>query len=427
MCIAYATWMTGGTFVFRESDLFPNYNMLANAFAKGQSFIDETPPEDHSVWDGKRYLYFGPIPALIRMPVTLVFGRSVPTGLMIALFCAGCAVLFVMTMNELTLAKDASDALLKVVFALLFAFNGVSLLMTEIPTIHHEAIAVAMFFLMVSIYLLARTRKRGKAVSPGAAALMGLSLSCCVASRATYLLSCVVIAVVFVVWIRSRLREEASPKSFAPVAAIVAIMTCAGCLLLVYNYARFGDPLEFGMKYQMSVYRDYLLAGNFIRYEHIPYNLWSIFCRLPVTLPEFPFLVLPRFVLETRSIAFMPYHLTYANELSVSVFVLMPALLLSGIPLIFLKEVQPDMEPRTVLVLSTLVVTQIFPLVVSMSTVARYYYDFVPIMMMLSFLGGLWLTRRGPGYFLVVLLAVILSVVVSFTLPMNAIKFYLES
>ncbi len=47
ICFAYPAWMTGFTFVFREPDLLPNYNMLAKAFAKGQLFIDETPPEDY--------------------------------------------------------------------------------------------------------------------------------------------------------------------------------------------------------------------------------------------------------------------------------------------------------------------------------------------------------------------------------------------
>jgi len=31
--------MTGFTFAFREADVFPNYNLLAAAFAKGQFLI----------------------------------------------------------------------------------------------------------------------------------------------------------------------------------------------------------------------------------------------------------------------------------------------------------------------------------------------------------------------------------------------------
>jgi hypothetical protein len=423
ICFVYSAWMTGGTFVFRDADLFPDYNMLVKAFAKGQLYIDEAPPEDYSVFGGKRYLYFGPVPALIRLPVWLLLGTGIPSGLMIVLFCAGSAVLFVITMSELTLVEESSDALLKVVFALLFIFNGYSLLMTEIPTIHHEAIAAAMFFLMSSIYLLAKTRKQGNVPSVATAVLMGLSLACCLASRATYVFSCAVVAVAFIA--RIWFCEEGDRKKPAPVAAIIAIIAVAGGLLLAYNYARFGDPLEFGMKYQMSAYRDYLIAGNFARYEHVPYNLWSLFFRMPLLLPDFPFLDLPRYVLETRSVQFMPYFLVYANELSVSVFVLMPVLLLSTAPLVLVKEGGLEIDFYTYLVLFALVITQIFPIVIGMSTVARYYYDFVPIMALMSYMGGLWLKKKGAGYLLMTLLAAAVSIVVSFTLPLNAARFYL--
>jgi hypothetical protein len=423
ICLVYSAWMSGGTFVFPESDIFPNYDMLAKAFAKGQLFIDEAPPEDDSPFGGKRYLYFGPVPALIRVPAWFVFGRGIPSGLMIALFCAGCAVLFVATMGELTLEEAAPDPVLKIIFALLFLFNGYSLLMTEIPSIHHEAIAAAMFFLMLSIFLFAKTRKQKDAPSLATAALMGLSLACCLASRATYLFSCVVLAVAFVGVIWS--RKGSNPKNIADTAVLVTVVTAAGGLLLAYNYARFNDLFEFGMKYQMSAYRDYLLAGNFARYEHIPYNVWSLFFRLPIVLPEVPFLVMPRFVLQTRSVEFMPYLLVYANELSVSVFILMPVLLLSFVPLALRKEAAPEMDFRTYLVLFALVVTQVFPIMISMSTVARYYYDFVPIMIMMSYMGALWLKTKGAGYVLPTLLAAALSIVVSFTLPVNAASFYL--
>ena len=113
------------------------------AFAKGQLFIDEMPPEDYSIANGNRYLYFGPLPALIRLPVRLLLGRGIPTGLMIVLFCAGSAVLFALAINELTLVQESSDSLLKTVFIILFIFNGYSLLITLIPSIHHEAIAAA--------------------------------------------------------------------------------------------------------------------------------------------------------------------------------------------------------------------------------------------------------------------------------------------
>jgi len=103
----------------------------------------------------------------------------------------------------------------------------------------------------------------------------------------------------------------------------------------------------------------------------------------------------------------------------------MPVLLLSAAPLVLVKKGGPEIDFYTYLVLFALVTTQIFPIVISMSTVARYYYDFVPIMALMSYMGGLWLKKKGAGYLLMTLLVAAVSIVVSFTLPLNAARFYL--
>ena len=66
-------------------------------------------------------------------------------------------------------------------------------------------------------------------------------------------------------------------KAVVPMVIIVTVFAIAAGLLLAYNYARFGDPFEFGMKYAESMFKNYLfLAGNFARYEHIPLNLCDL-------------------------------------------------------------------------------------------------------------------------------------------------------
>ena len=201
--------------------------------------------------NGKRYLYFGPLPALIRLPVWLLLGRGIPTGLMIVLFCAGSAVLFALIINELTLVGESSDSLLKAVFIVLFTFNGYSLFMTLIPSIHHEAFAAAMLFLMSVFYLLAKTWGRGNVPTVTTAALIGLSLACCLASRATYVFYSAVIVIVLIVGRWSRAGYVLKRKEFVPMVVIVGIVAATVGFLLAYNYARFGAPFDFGLKYQV--------------------------------------------------------------------------------------------------------------------------------------------------------------------------------
>ena len=87
-------WQTGFTFSFSETPLWPNYNMLSKAFYRGQVSIDDTPQEDYLDYNGRKYLYYGPLPALLRLPLLVALPHGVPTGFMVALFCAGCAYLF---------------------------------------------------------------------------------------------------------------------------------------------------------------------------------------------------------------------------------------------------------------------------------------------------------------------------------------------
>ena len=108
---------------------------------------------------------------------------------------------------------------------------------------------------------------------------------------------------------------------------------------------------------------------------------------------------MPEYILKTESIGFMPFALIYENELSASVFVLMPVLILFVVPLAFVKEDRPDINFRMYLVLFVLLVMQVLPISVSMATAARYYYDFLPIMMIMAYLGALWLKRKKANIF----------------------------
>ncbi len=115
----------------------------------------------------------------------------------------------------------------------------------------------------------------------------------------------------------------------------------------------------------------------------------------------------------------------YGNELSVPVFVLMPVLLLFVVPLALVKEDRPPMSFSMYLVLFVLLFMQVLSIAVTMLTVARFYYDFVPIMMITSYLGALWLKRKRADCFLVVVLMAAVSTIVSFSLPVSAMSFYL--
>jgi hypothetical protein len=69
IALFYSAWMTGFSFKYSECKMFPNYNILAEAFMSGRLDLDSDLRTDTSVKDGKKYLYAGlraPFLALLK-------------------------------------------------------------------------------------------------------------------------------------------------------------------------------------------------------------------------------------------------------------------------------------------------------------------------------------------------------------------------
>ncbi|MEW6531740.1 MAG: hypothetical protein AB1473_12960 [Thermodesulfobacteriota bacterium] len=422
----YWAWQSGATFRFSECQGFPNYNMLANAFLKGQLFIDETQVEDCAVFNGKTYMYAGPGPALLRIPFLKLFGVEIPTGLFTCLFTAGIALFFALIIMQFAdRTKHASVAFAVSLFVFTFCFNGYSVFMVTIPLFHHEAIAAAMFFFMAALFVVVRVLKDGYQVSVVTALLVGLAFAFCIAARIAYLPA---VAVLLVVLFRGMLRQGTSSssrgKQIAVTGMIGGIVTVAIALLLAYNYARFGNAFEFGTTYLTSWYEEYFLKGYYFRYDHIPYNVWSYFFRVPSVSPEFPFIGLPAYIVKVQSIALPQYILINVNELSVSVFTLMPMLILCALPAVIAVQRKIFADAKMYLLLLILLALQVLVISLTVAATARYYYDFLPLMMILCYQGALALIEHGERPRLLLAMLAGLSIVVSLALPLNAIHFY---
>lgn len=425
ICAAYSAWMTGFTFVFSECAIFPNYNMLAKALLKGQLFIDETPPVDSVIVAGRRYLYSGPVPALFHMPSLLLFNRSTPTGFIIAMLCAGVSVLYAMILRELTPRNDMRKLYgLRLCFVGTFVLSGFSLLMVTIPSFHHEAISSAAFFLMAALYLLIRARGQGYRISIMETILAGLAVSLCIGSRFSYAISAAIVGSIFLAGMARNSDHIPKGEIIRTVVLGSGVILISGALLLFYNHARFGSYGEFGLKFLTSTYQEYFIQGNFLRYDHLPYNLWSIFWRIPQFSPHFPYLILPAFILKVQSVGLMPYFLVNVNELSTSVFCLMPIVLLSVVPLLASWRNPDSFRLTTYLIFSVVFAVQCLTVSLTLASTARYYYDFLPVMMVMSYLGALWIQEHGTRPTIMIGSLAALSIILSFSVPMNALNLY---
>lgn len=259
--IGYIFFATAGTMRFRPAPIEPRgwdnpgggyYAQLAEGFLRGHTFFPFAPdprmagladPYDYGareragiayLWDasyyrGKYYLYFTPLPVVFfYLPYRVLSGEHADDAAAAVFFSAWifiAAVLFL---------RRAAPRLLWIVLAG-FA-NLIPFALSNVRVYEVAILCAAAFSTSWAVALLRFEEKS----SPGAAAWMSLWLSLAIAARPNLLVLAVPTA--FVLWRKGRRVILA--------AAIPAALTA--CAYFAYNAARFGNPLESGITYQLT-------------------------------------------------------------------------------------------------------------------------------------------------------------------------------
>lgn len=239
------------------------YALLTDAFLAGQTSLLVQPPaellalpnpydpirngefrlHDASLYKGKYFLYFGPAPALVLfLPFRVLTGSHLPSRVAVAFFCAcgfacTCALFFLLAKRE---KWDIPTWFASAAVLSLGTAPAVSFLLTH-ASFYEVAISAGYCFVTAGFLLTAHSLGQGR---PQASSLVGAGLcfGLAVGCRPNYSL----IAILMVVLVILRIR---SPKT--PAVAFVGSVVLCGVLLAVYNYARFQNPFEFGIRYQL--------------------------------------------------------------------------------------------------------------------------------------------------------------------------------
>jgi hypothetical protein len=102
----------------------------------------------------------------------------------------------------------------------------------------------------------------------------------------------------------------------------------------------------------------------------------------------------------------------------------MPVTLLAFCPLFGTFRNKESRNNVTYFVLLGVLACQVLLPCFTVAATARYYYDSLPILLVLSFMGAAWLKSHSDySKYIAVGLAAI-SIVISFSLPMNGLLFY---
>ena len=375
------------------------YDLLGRAFARGELHLPIEPaPEllryrdpfndasswpwrmmDLALYGGHYYLYHGPTPALLLFtPWRFLTGRDFPENFAAFLLALGAYLFLAALFRRVLMWRSAPlpASLYALMLLALGLGQGVPFILNR-TKVYEVAIASGWFCLAAGFYLLFRriTSPRGALI---VTILSGIFFGLAIGSRPHLGLAAFCALGMLLAARRLPIRAHIGRKDIIAFAAPVFV---CGLAIAAYNYARFGNPFEFGTRYLLGD-PSYQHVRPAIR-NLVP-GLYYLLISPPRFEMEFPFvrLALRGSFHSLTSSFFVPWRPgRYFLEPVAGVLSLSPIVLLA--PFVILKRKWRNREPITASLLRTMMIAAtgvlLFIATLPMSS-QRFNVDFLPFL-----------------------------------------------
>jgi hypothetical protein len=297
----WTNWPLGGSY----------YDQLADAFRAGHLWLDRPPSgellalpnpydpaaragvafvSDASLYHGRYYLYFGPVPALLVaafksiVPVLvgdqyLVFAFTAGTFLLLAAFILRLWRRFFPAISPWLVAATVIGA------GLISPFTWILGSSASVPD---AAIAAGQFFLLLGLYAAWAALDR-TSVSRPTALLAGSFWAAALGSRITLIVPVAILSVVLAFHIARRRPELSRRATGWTLLAFLAPVALGLCALGWYNWARFGSVLETGISYQLALLYIQAHRDELFSVQYVVQNAYNYVLMPPKIRFNFPY------------------------------------------------------------------------------------------------------------------------------------------
>ena len=310
-------WVTAGSWRIFVPIAFGNiFDAQAQSFLRGHVDIDcgIASGEAFAV-SNKCYIYFGPVPAILRMPVLILFPGAFGYLSRLMVWTSGLLMLFFL-MLIVDEAGYAPGSWAWPGFLMLTAFGSTLPYMWGWPTGYVEAILWGTAFAAGAIYALLRWSRVRRGRWLWAACVLGLLAFF---SRVTAGVGPLAITGILALrswWWRGPERRTA--------AGVLVTLTAAAGLFVTYNYARFGTlldavPVRYSVQYTPE--RLARIGGSLLHPAQAPLILLNYALHTPQFRSSYPWL-------EFRGKPTVPPRVNDLADYHVGFPASMPALLL---------------------------------------------------------------------------------------------------
>jgi hypothetical protein len=288
------------------------YGMLADALRHGELALRIKPPQalldlpnpydptanaqfrfagldDLSLRNGHLYAYWGPTAAIVLFAPLQVLGINVSQSFAVALF-GFLGFVFSVAIVRFLVRKFLPDTprWAMAVACVALAFGNTVPFVLRRPSTAEVASTCGLCFGMLGILLLLMGW-HGSRPSERKLLAAGVTLGLAMFSRPTLgALALIPLVLVAAAW-----RGKAWPLGLTGprvLAALLGPLAVCGVLLMAYNVARFGSPLEFGVKFQLNAGDG--ADGRTFKPAYIPSGLYIYLLAPPRPTALFPFLTL---------------------------------------------------------------------------------------------------------------------------------------
>jgi hypothetical protein len=367
--------MTGGRDIFVKEVLGGAYDSQAEHFLRGDVGVDAGAiAHETMIVNGKVRMYFGPFPALLRIPLNFIYSAGHGKWSRISGFCAGVIALFAfagLVQTALRSSPLSSGALNWIGNACVigFALGSPLLLLLGNLSIYDEAIIWGLAWSITALYFACTSRTSEGAALTWSLLAFSVCAGAALLSRATFGAPFVLIAPLLAIRLFHR----------QPIRNITALFLPLGAAFVFYlflSYARFGDFSGMNMKYNINpVQRDFAIKHGLFRLERLPYSFADYFVlRSPKVQRQAPFFKANRTDYRHETLYVMPFTETYSSLLWSSSWILLGAVI--GVAML-LRPGGTDSVDRAI---AAIFLLQVIVILSFMGLAQRYIAELFPFL-----------------------------------------------
>lgn len=401
------TWNTWKTYSYY-------YDQLANAFLHGQTWLEipvnplllelsnpydpETRGDikflfDATLYQGKYYLYWGPMPAIIIMMIKLVQPVAIGDNVIVFTGVVLTTIFQTLLLSLLWVRYFQHLPIWTLVVGILLAglvvpFNW----MNNRPEIYEAAIICAQAFLIGGIYFVLLALQPDN-ISPLFLATASALWACAVATRTIVVIEVIFSSSLIFLLILERPGSWVWKSKMTFVLGMPLIFCAAG--LGAYNFIRFGSPLDFGVDYQLALFDQKEHRDEFFSSRYLLPNIEIYTLTPPERVSTFPYMrarLGDEIVLDAETPDF------YYKELVTGMIYIFPFAVFALVPIIktFVIRLKPRngnlnddermLQWTSVLLTGMALIAVTYVLTFFFATM-RYYGDVTPLLVVVALIG----------------------------------------